>query len=146
MGNYTNILLVEHDKAHQQFFADILQAVKPSARLLITDNAKDAISFLDATSPHKPDVIFLAHSTPVIDGFEFMDILDESVGPGSLKDIPVVFLTSARFDLEKCYQRGVSLCISKPSSESTYRNMLSALLGVDIIKEKDKFRKMLASA
>jgi CheY-like chemotaxis protein len=107
MHNSKPVLLVEGDDvdmvAVQRAFKDLMI----TNQLVNTANGEEALGYLKDEDNKKPCLILLDLNMPVMNGFEFLEIVktDEA-----LKEIPVVVLTTsmAEQDIAKSSELGVA--------------------------------------
>jgi CheY-like chemotaxis protein len=80
-----------------------------------------------ATGKLRPNLILLDVQMPRINGFKFVEAMDEIL---SLRSTPVVMLTTSRFerDVEQARRICVSGYIVKPDSEEDLRKRLNAAI------------------
>lgn len=90
---YRKILLVDDDAEDAEIFVMAINAIDPTIKCVVENNALDALKKLTIANKH-PDVIFLDFYMPYLDGGSFLKLLREIKG---LKKIPVV-LYSGHFD------------------------------------------------
>ena len=69
-----HIVLIDDDDDDQFIFLAALKAVAPDSECLIKSNGLEAIRDLQARR-HNPDMIFLDLNMPIMNGFEFLAIL-----------------------------------------------------------------------
>ncbi len=111
------ILLLEDEPADAYLVKIALKEAKILANLHHAIDGRDGLDFLERlgkyTNMPRPDLIFLDLNMPRMNGYEF---LNEIKANTSLKDIPVVVLTTSdvESDVVRSYQSGASSFITKP--------------------------------
>ncbi len=120
------ILLVEDNKDLQQYIADILLQ---HYNVIRQDNGQAALFYLDSIEEEKdlPHLIISDIMMPIIDGYQLLTILKESV---KYKHIPTIILT-ARVGLDdklKALQIGVDDYLTKPFLEAELLARINNLL------------------
>ena len=80
--------------------------------------------------PPNASLIFLDLNMPVKSGF---DVLKEIKSSPSVKDIPVIILTtsSSPIDVELCKNLGANLYIRKPTSITALRKTINYVMSID---------------
>jgi len=104
-------------------------------KLHVASNGEEALSFLfrrgKFTSSPRPDFILLDWNLPGVDGSEVLEIVR---GDKSLKDIPVIVLTSShdQIDVLKAYHLHASAYITKPVDMSGFVTIMESCPSVSI--------------
>lgn len=112
-----NILLVEDDPADAYLARTAIREAKVVCEVHHVSDGDKAIAFLrqkgDQASAPRPDLILLDLNMPGRDGRQ---VLAEIKGDVSLRDIPVVVLTTsdASSDIKACYAAGANSFVTKP--------------------------------
>jgi len=111
------ILLVEDNPGDVRLIVETLKAGVVPHNVSIAKDGEEAINFLRKTRDFRdaatPDIILLDLKLPKKNG---MEVLDEIKNDPSLKDIPVVVLTSSESenDMMAAYEKKANLYITKP--------------------------------
>lgn len=127
------ILLVEDND--DDYFATVRAFMKaeldnPVQRCTNGDQALDYLfqrgEYSDANQAPRPGIILLDLNLPGTDGRQ---VLLTVKADASLKKIPVIVLTtsSARRDIERCYEEGANSYIQKPVDMAGFVNAISQL-------------------
>ena len=90
--NEKYVLIVDDDKDIQSSIKMILELHGYQA--LCASNGKEAFEVLNKGS--LPEAILLDLMMPVMDGFEFMRLMEESPLYTKIKNIPIIVMTAAR--------------------------------------------------
>lgn len=118
------ILLVEDDIDIRENMAEVLEY--EGYEVLQAEHGTDAILQLESHKNDLPNVILLDLYMPVMNGREFLDVL-QNHSINKLKDIPVILITaseqSAREDLD---HRTVAV-MRKPIELKEFLNLLTAV-------------------
>ncbi|MGL1932604.1 MAG: Cache 3/Cache 2 fusion domain-containing protein [Desulfotalea sp.] len=95
--------------------------------VVVADNGQRAIDLLHAEHEKRPDIILMDIMMPVMDGFEAIKIIRESL---SLKDIPILALTAKAMesDRQDCIAAGANDYLSKPVDIDKLLTMLRVWL------------------
>ena len=104
MRNSRPILLVEDDQVDAITIQRALKELEVTNELVHKGDGEDALEHLRDQSNVKPCIIFVDLNMPRMDGFEFLETVKSD---NSLKDIPVVILTTA--DAEDSVTRAFDL-------------------------------------
>ncbi|SFM95142.1 response regulator [Dokdonella immobilis] len=116
-GQLVEILLVEDNAGDVRLTREALKEGRIRNRLHVVNDGEGALRFLRKQAEHadvpRPDLILLDLNLPRLDGRE---VLAEIKNDPSLKQIPVVVLTSSRAekDLLSAYDQHANCFITKP--------------------------------
>lgn len=124
------ILVVDDDPVVSRLVQHTLTA--PDCEVV---TAPDGPSGLAMAGQHRPDLIILDVSMPVMDGYEVASRLREDV---QLKNTPIVFLTAKQpeSDEGRAFSYGASMYLKKPFPPDQLRN----LIGLALASEGTKTR------
>lgn len=126
------ILLVEDDPGHAQLVTRNLQRSGFRNELVHVSDGQEALDFVDRSGQYserpfgKPLLILLDINMPRLDGIEVLRQLKSN--PQSEK-IPVVMLTTTDDprEVERCYQLGCSVYITKPVAYESFIDAIQRL-------------------
>ena len=126
------ILLVEDDQGHAQLVTRNLQRSGFRNELVHVSDGQEALDFVYRAGKYserpfgKPLLILLDINMPRIDGIEVLRQLKSN--PQSEK-IPVVMLTTTDDprEIERCYQLGCSVYITKPVAYESFIDAIQRL-------------------
>jgi DNA-binding NarL/FixJ family response regulator len=119
------ILFID-DEDDFNLFREAVRDVDPSINIsLLKDGTQDPANFPWL----EPDLIFLDLNMPGCNGYDYLKRLKAS----DLKDVPVVIFTTSRNQLhiDKAYQYGATLFLSKPFSYTALVQSIRGLLALD---------------
>jgi len=128
-----NILLIEDNLDHARLIQLILDRKNVRAQVQVARDGVEAMSFLSHSSlsalPKKvvrPDLILLDLNMPRVDG---RDLLRQLRSTHSLKDIPVVVLSTSEKVDDKVYaaRAGAAAYLSKSVGFDAFSKMLSEI-------------------
>jgi CheY-like chemotaxis protein len=107
------ILIIEDNQDIQELYKYAFEAGGYEVSL-----SKDGMAGLDETLNFKPDVILLDIMMPEMNGFEFLEALNNNE---EIKDIPVAVITNLSQEQEKkkAIDKGASLYLEKSDFEGT---------------------------
>ena len=117
IGKPVEILLVEDNEGDVGLIEEVFEEAKIRNKLRIAENGEEAIRFLHreekSSGSSLPDMILLDLNLPKKDGRE---VLKEIKGDDSLKDIPIVILTTsgAEKDILRSYDLHANAYVTKP--------------------------------
>ena len=135
MERSPHFVLVDDDLDDTSLFEEVLLEVQPAVKFQAVHNGLEAMALLRNSGTQLPDVIFLDLNMPRMDGKQCLVALKED---NSLKHIPVImYSTSSQSkDIEETRQAGAICFITKPTSITELRTMLSAIItGLNKIEE-----------
>lgn len=123
------LLLVDDDIDDQQIFAEALETVDPSIKLMVASNGLEALHKLNTPGSLHPDMIFLDLNMPMMNGKEFLQELKKTNG---FSEIPVIiYTTSSRpEDREQSITLGATDFIVKPNNYRSLCEQLKEIIGV----------------
>jgi len=103
MTRINHLLLIDDSEATNNFHSRILGKLNFAETITTCKNGQDGLDFL-AKSPHCPDLIFLDLNMPVLDGFEFLELIHKPIETKCGTPPPIVILTSSEeiVDKERC--------------------------------------------
>ncbi len=112
------ILLVEDDPADAFLARTAIRDAKVVSQVHHVSDGSEALAFLRRQGPKhtaapRPDLVLLDLNMPGLSG---RDVLAEIKSDSTLKDIPVVVLTTsnATSDIQSCYHAGANSFVTKP--------------------------------
>ncbi len=110
MGTAQSVLVVDDHQATVQLVRSALESIG-----LDVDTAGNGAECVLAASRKRPDLIILDVNMPVMDGFQALQVLQQSP---ETKDIPVIMLTARTDDADVAYgwRWGVTSYLTKPFS------------------------------
>jgi CheY-like chemotaxis protein len=123
IGEPVEILLVEDNPADVELTRQGFLVGRLANRLHVTTNGDDAIDFLHRRGQYqdapRPDLILLDLNLPGKDG---RDVLADVKGDESLKDIPIIVLTTStdEEDILRSYRLHANAYIAKPVDFSQF--------------------------
>jgi len=104
-----HILIVDDDAPTREGLAGLMEAAGHSVRM-----ATNGMEALHQARAHRPDLILLDLSMPIMDGWAFRT--QQMVDP-ALADIPVVVLSTCGESIRpEAALLGITTCLSKPSA------------------------------
>src|SRR5688572_3400611 len=78
------ILLIDDDSITNFINKKIIESVFSDCRMLIFENAREAIAYI-RDNPHKPFVIFLDINMPVMNGWQFLEVISTDAKHNDMK-------------------------------------------------------------
>jgi CheY-like chemotaxis protein len=126
---YRNILLIDDDEDDQEVFLTVLGSLNPEIKCVALCDAENALFELEEKAV-EADIIFLDLNLPGMSGMHF---LTEIKGKNSLKEIPVIILTTTSDEkaIRETKELGVSNFLTKPNTYSALREILRTVLTYD---------------
>lgn len=113
MKNNKPILLVEDDQVDAMTVKRALRELNVTNELYRANNGEEALELLRNGRTPRPCIILLDLNMPKMNGLEFLKVVKED---NSLKQIPVVVLTTSREERDKfeSFNRSVAGYMVKP--------------------------------
>ena len=100
MNPIEHLLLIDDSEATNNFHNRLLGKLKFAKTISICTNGKEGLDFL-SNAKMCPDLIFLDLNMPVIDGFEFLSLVDTSLEKIGAQKPLIVILTSSEESVDK---------------------------------------------
>ena len=100
-----HLLLVDDSDATNNFHRRLLDKLKFAQLISTCKNGREALDFFDQSDLPCVDLIFLDLNMPVLDGFEFLELLPHVIDQDSCQKMPpIIILTSSEenVDQERC--------------------------------------------
>lgn len=103
MKTIDHLLLIDDSEATNNFHNRLLGKIKLAKTITTCTNGREGLDFLSESS-QCPDMIFLDLNMPVIDGFEFLELVHAPLKNNCNEHPPIVILTSSEetVDKERC--------------------------------------------
>jgi CheY-like chemotaxis protein len=116
-------LIVDDDADDREMFCEALAEVIPDSMCYSESNGRRAILALDSGNINLPDLIFLDINMPVMDGWQCLSKLKETL---PYQSIPVIMYSTSSYteDIEKADRLGALCFFTKPSSFTELKNSL----------------------
>lgn len=125
-----DILLVEDNPGDARLTREAFAETDPETTLHVVgtgDEALDALSRRDSDEPF-PDLVLLDLNLPGLDGCE---VLAEIRSTPDVQRLPVIVVTSssAREDVERCYDAAANAYLTKPSDPAEFVSLAESIEG-----------------
>jgi CheY-like chemotaxis protein len=122
-----NIILIDDDLITSSLNKLLIEDVIPNAEIIKIGNGQEALDYLYQTVKFRqklPDLIFVDINMPIMDGFEFLEALENR-----RINIPCVMLTSSMNvnDIEKASKFNLVSYIEKPLSTFKIKSVMQKL-------------------
>ena len=127
MRNGSPILIVEDNETDIMCLKRAFEKIGIKKSIITASNGEEALAYLKGGLPGQdrriPNLILLDLNTPIMNGFEFLDVLKSD---SRLKVIPVIVLTSSTssLDMNDSYSNSVAGYIEKPMDPEDYLNIV----------------------
>ena len=124
------ILHVEDSEGDILLIHDAIEETGLAYHIDVAANGEEALRFLQKKDQFyeggAPDLIFLDLNMPLMNGYEFLDIIKADP---ALKHIPVIILTtsSSRTDILKSYDKYCNCYITKPDSAFELEKVIKSI-------------------
>lgn len=125
----TKLFLAEDDSDDMELFIDIITGISPDIQISVAKNGIELMRLLESEK-QLPDFIFLDLNMPLKNGIECLQEIKKSAKWKHIKT--VILSTTCNPDQKtELYNLGADLCLQKPNSFSTFKNILSKCLQMD---------------
>lgn len=130
MRNGSPLLIVEDNETDVMCLKKAFEKKGIGKAIITASNGEEALAYLKGELPEKgtriPNLILLDLNMPVMNGFEFLDVVKSDA---RLKAIPVVVLTSSTssLDMSDSYNSNVAGYIEKPMDPEEYLDIVHVL-------------------
>lgn len=133
------IILVEDNEGHARLVEKNLRRAGITNVIISFDNGQSAVDYLQKISEDEgesvnPFLMLLDLNLPVLDGYE---VLKRLKGSSATRQIPVIVFTSTDnpHEIERCYELGCNLYITKPVEHEGFSEAVKKLgMLLDIVK------------
>ncbi len=123
LSNKMIFLVVDDSKISRKWLIEMIpKKIAENAEIIEGCNGEEAIALYDQ---HKPDVIFLDITMPIVDGFEALERI-RFINPEAL--VVMISADRQKSTKEKVLSLGASAIISKPIDEEEFRTTLLKLV------------------
>lgn len=120
------VLLIDDDSIFMWFTKTLLEKIEVVEQVECLNDVPTALDYLSKLSPseermkkHYPDIIFLDLNMPAVDGFKFIEKLQEIQGcQDILKRIVVLTSSMNEEDMQRALNFGISAYLVKPLTET----------------------------
>lgn len=134
------IFYTDDDLDDIDFFAEVIASMENDMKLVTQNNGKKLLDALQNPPPF-PSIIFLDLNMPGINGF---DVLSEIRNSESLKELPVIILSTSNDDkiIDKSFKLGANFYITKPNDFVSLKKSIEHSLNINwnsIVPNKDNF-------
>ena len=127
LEDYTTIFYVDDDPDDRFFFEEVTNEI--GKRISLFEMGDDMLGQLENPPPY-PSVVFLDLNMPVKDGFE---VLREIRALESFAPVPIIVLSTTNNEntVQKCFDLGASLYITKSPALSDLKKSIEFVLSID---------------
>ncbi|PHR26221.1 MAG: response regulator [Fluviicola sp.] len=100
MGKLKEILIIDDNEATNHFHRRLIEKLYPEIQVHLTKNGKAGFDYF-VNAEEKPVLIFLDLNMPVMDGFEFLGVLNAYLPTEEQHKTSIVILSSSDENLDK---------------------------------------------
>lgn len=127
--SHFNIIMIEDDLGHARLIRKNLERAGICNPILHFDNGKDAMNFFinDTDKAYRDkSLVLLDLNLPEIDGYEILKRLKSSE---DTKSMPIIVLTTTDNprEVDKCYELGCNVYITKPVEYDNFSEAIKRL-------------------
>lgn len=123
LSNKMIFLIVDDSKISRKWLIEMIpKKIVENAEIIEGCNGEEAITLYDQ---HRPDVVFLDITMPIVDGFEALERI-HAINPEAL--VVMISADRQKTTKEKVLALGASAIISKPVDEQEFRTTILKLV------------------
>jgi CheY-like chemotaxis protein len=100
MGKLKEILIIDDNDATNHFHQRLIKKLYPEINVQLTQNGKAGFDYF-VNAEEKPLLIFLDLNMPVMDGFEFLGVLNAYLPEEEQQKTNIVILSSSDEDFDQ---------------------------------------------
>ncbi len=116
-------LVVDDSKISRKWLIEMIpKKIAESINIIEANNGEEALEMYEQ---HKPDIVFLDITMPIIDGFEALERI-KAMNPSAL--VIMISADRQKSTKEKVLGLGASAILSKPIDEEEFRTTLLKLV------------------
>jgi CheY-like chemotaxis protein len=121
------IVFVEDDEDDRIFFKEAIEELKIPVRLLLFNDGKEFLDYLNAVGSTFPELVFLDLNMPRMSGLEILRVLRKFP---KWSKIPVVICTTSAMDkdIQNTFMMGANIFFTKPNSFQMLKTALRKIL------------------
>ena len=125
-----HIFLADDDIDDVELFQEALGEICDTCTLTNSKDGHELLTRLNTTGHSLPQVLFIDVNMPMMDG---LDCLEQIKLQQSLKDIPVIILTTSvsPVTVERAYSLGANMFMVKPTDFRDLKNMITKVIETD---------------
>ena len=122
---HIRIVLADDDEDDRELFEMAVKELTETAKVTLIINGDELLKYLDENK--KPDILFLDLNMPLKSGIECLEIIRTN---DRFKKLPIIILStsSAKRDIDKCYELGANFYIVKPFSHTELSSIIKKIL------------------
>lgn len=126
MKKSKSVLIIDDDSEDQELVIEAFQKTSSGVSFKSLNNGPDALNYLVQGDRESVSLILLDLNMPVMSG---MEVLSRLKNDKSLKQIPVIILTTSSHDNERleCYHNGANCFLTKPDDFDTMMTLTQSM-------------------
>jgi CheY-like chemotaxis protein len=128
-----HVLIIDDDEINNYIATKLIDKLPSKAKVTTYLNGEAGLEYLKSSLLNQfelPDIIFLDLNMPVMNGWEFLDIYENSIKPYLKKNIIINIITSSVYknDMLKCATYSfVNRFVSKPLNTELLRELFGEI-------------------
>lgn len=128
-----HVLIIDDDEINNFIAAKLIDKLPPKAKVTTCLNGESGLEYLKncLQNPKElPDIIFLDLNMPVMNGWEFLDVYENSIKPSINKNILINIITSSVYNndmLKSTTYNSVNRFVSKPLNTELLKELFGEI-------------------
>jgi CheY-like chemotaxis protein len=124
------VLLVDDDADDRNTFRDALSELKIGTNLVMLEDGRNLLDYLENPDNKKPDILFLDLNMPYKSGVECLVEIRQHSKYNDLS-IAIYSTSSTEKDIEDTFINGANVYIKKPNNFSNLKKVLSDVVNMN---------------
>lgn len=123
------ILLADDDVDDQDLLKEAILLAGPAVKLLVFNNGREIIDFLEVNNQGSPCLIVLDYNMPYVNGLQ---VLEKITGSPRLRTVPTIVWSTSTSPLyqQRCLDTGALKYIIKPNDSRAYNRIAQEMVSI----------------
>ena len=128
-----HVLIIDDDEINNFIATKLIDKLPPKAKVTTCLNGEIGLAYLKScllNNLELPDIIFLDLNMPIMNGWEFLDMYENSIKPSLSKDIIINIITSSVYNndmLKSATYNFVNRFVSKPLNTEILKELFGEI-------------------
>lgn len=128
--NIVQILLVDDDQDDRSIFLDALSEIKVESNLVMLEDGRGLVDYLENPANQFPDILFLDLNMPYKSGVECLIDL-RKIDKFKELSVAIYSTSNSEQDMEDTFLNGANIYIRKPNDFSELKKVLNEVLSIN---------------